>query len=389
MTDRPRLLIAANLPMLEAFLLPYARHYRARGWRVDAVANGVTRSEPSLAAFDRVHDIAWTRSPKDFGQLLRSARALRRLLRRERYDIVHVHNPIPAFVTRWALRDVRRQTRTSVIYTAHGFHFYQGGRTLSNLAFGALERLASRWTDELVVINREDLAVARGFQRPGMDHVVYMPGIGVDTERYAPDSVPDEVAADLRKELGLAPDTVVLLMVAELNAGKRHRDAVEAVARCGRDNIVLLCAGRGPEREAIEAQARELGVASRIRLLGYRNDIATLLRASDGLVLPSEREGLPRSVMEALCLERPVIATRIRGVTELVSNENGILCEVGDLDALGEAMRFLADHPRERAEMGRRGRAAMADFDLRTVIHLHDELYERVLGERAHPAPTV
>ena len=389
MTRTPRLLIAANLPMLAAFLLPYAEHFRERGWRVDALANGATRDEQAVSTFDRVHDISWTRSPKDVGGLMRAAWDVRRLVQREEYDIVHVHGPIPAFVTRWALRHSRKATGTKVVYTVHGFHFHRGGPFFRNAAYGTLERTAAPWTDEIVVINHEDLAAALRFRVPGPEHVTLMPGIGVDTSRYAPSAISDDVVAVVRKELDLGPEQVALLMIAELNPGKRHLDAIEALARCGRGNAVLLCAGRGPLHDAIEARARALGVGPRVRLLGYRNDIPALLRASDALVLPSEREGLPRSVMEALCLERPVIATRIRGVTELVTNETGILCEVGDLDALGEAMRFLADYPRERAEMGRRGRVAMADFDLRRVIHLHDELYERVLGDRAHPAPMV
>ena len=381
----PRLLVAANLPMLAAFLLPYAEHFRERGWQVDALANGATRDEQAVSAFDHVYDISWTRSPKDVGGLMRAARDVRRLVRQEGYDIVHVHGPIPAFVTRWALRHVRKGTGTSVVYTVHGFHFHRGGPFLRNAIYGALERIAAPWTDEIVVINREDLAAALRFRAPGPEHVTLMPGIGVDTSRYAPTVVSDAVVATVRKELDLGPEQVAFVMIAELNPGKRHFDAIEALARCGRDNAVLLCAGRGPLRDAIEARARALGVGPRVHLLGYRNDIPALLRASDALVLPSEREGLPRSVMEALCLERPVIATRIRGVTELVSDDTGVLCEVGDVAALSEAMRLVVDRPELRTAMGLRGRQAMAPFDLNHVIGLHDRLYEKVLGKRGAP----
>ena len=410
MSRAPRLLIAANLPMVEAFLLPYAQHYRALGWRVDLAANGATRSGPCREAFDATHDVAWTRSPRDLGSVLRAARTLRELVAGEGYDIVHVHNPIPALVTRWALRRLRRERGTRVVYTVHGFHFFRGGPPLRNALYRALERAAGRWTDALVVINREDLAAARRFPRPGAARVVYMPGIGIDTRRYAPERVPEAAVAAARAELtraeltragltgggraggagagdvaavedpaGTEP-TTVLLMVAELNPGKRHRDAVAALARCGRPDIVLACAGRGPLEGAVAEQARALGVGAQVALLGYRDDVPALLRACDALVLPSEREGLPRSIMEAMSLERPVIATRIRGVSELVSDETGVLCPVGDVAALSAAMRAMADDPARRAAMGRRARQAIAPFDLARVMALHDALYAELLG---------
>lgn len=129
--------------------------------------------------------------------------------------------------------------------------------------------------------------------------------------------------------------------------------------------------------------AQALGVGDRVKLLGYRRDIPALLRASIGLLLPSEREGLPRCIMEASCLERPVIATRIRGVSELVNERTGILTEVGDIAAMAAALRSWVDDPATAEEMGRAGRLAMQAFDLRTVIGLHDALYEELLGELA------
>jgi len=376
--------------MVEAFLLPYAEHYRGRGWRVDVVANGATGSAPCLRAFDAVHEIAWTRSPRDVAGLAAAARTLRRLVAAEGYDIVHVHNPIPGLVTRWALRRLRGAGGTRVVYTAHGFHFIRGGAPLRNVLYRTLERTAGRWTDALVVINREDLAAARRFPRPGAGRVVLMPGIGVETARYAPGSVSDAAAAAARAELGAGEGTTLLLLVAELNPGKRHRDAVAALAACGRNDVVLACAGRGPLREAIAEQARALGVAERVRLLGVRDDVPALLRACDALVLPSEREGLPRSILEAMSMGRPVIATRIRGVTELVSDlpgaETGVLCEVGDVTCLSAAMRAVADDPARRRAMGARAREAAGAFDLARVISLHDALYDELLRLTERPA---
>jgi glycosyltransferase involved in cell wall biosynthesis len=383
----PRLLIASSVPStLTAFLLPYAEHYRARGWRVDAVSNGAPDCEACVRAFDQVHHVPWTRSPRDLVNLTLAPRLLRRLVAEHGYHLVHVHDPIAAFVTRFGLRRARQRLGVQVVYTAHGFHFHRGAPALANLVFRSAERLASTWTDHLIVINREDLQAARSFPLGRRGGVTYMPGIGIDTAAYAPERVSDEAVARVRAELGLASGQPLLLMVAELNPGKRHRDAIEALARAGREDVVLAFAGEGPLAEDLAALAARLGIARQVRILGFRDDVPALLRASFALILPSEREGLPRCIMEAASLERPTIATRIRGVVELVDGSSGVLCEVGDIDALSRAIRELADEPERAAAMGAAARERVREFDLTRVLELHDTLYARLLADRSATA---
>ena len=375
-----RMLIVTSVPStLTAFLLPFALHFRSRGWRVEAVANGADQCSACREAFDAVHTISWTRRPSDPVNVFRAPGEIRAIVRRHGFDVVHVHDPIAAFVTRFALRHLRRSIGLRVVYTAHGFHFYRGGSVAQNIVFRAAEELAAGWTDALVVINREDLEAALRFRRLDPSAVTYSPGIGVDLARYDPSAVSTSAVDSVRSELGLSPSTQLLLMVAELNPGKRHADAIRALQRSGRSDVVLAFAGVGPLRPELEELAASLGLGSRVRFLGFRSDIDVLLAASFALILPSEREGLPRCVMEALCLERPVIATRIRGVSELVSAETGVLVDVGDVDGLANAIERLASSPVLATAMGRRGRASMAPFDLGNVIQIHESLYERLL----------
>ena len=387
MPRRPRLLYAASVPdTLRAFLLPYAEHYRARGWRVDAAAAGASGCDDCAVAFDAVHDLPWTRRPRDLANYRQAPRALRALAQREGYDLVHAHDPIAGFVTRLALRRLRARGEVGVVTTAHGFHFFAGNAWHKNLLFGSVEWLASHWTDAQVVINREDARAVQRWRFGSRERTIFMPGIGVDTSVYDPTRVSEAEVARVRAELGLGDGQHLLLMVAELNPGKRHRDAVAALAAAARPNVTLACAGVGPLAEAIAAQAASLGVAERVRLLGFRRDIPALLRASLALVLPSEREGLPRCIMEASCLERAVIATEVRGVNELVTPQTGILVPVGDVSALAAAIRRLVDDPALAAALGANGPAAMRPFDLRHVLALHDDLYARLLGERERSA---
>lgn len=363
---------------LHGFIGPIAAHFRALGWTVDGMARNATTCERCQATFNNVFEAPWSRNPLDLSNLLTAAPTIQRIVADGSYDFVHVHTPVAAFVTRFALRSRRMQSRPSVIYTAHGFHFHPHGKRVQNLVFQSLERLAGRWTNQLVVINRTDESAAERHKIVPRDRIHYIPGIGIDTDLYAPDRVSTADVEKVRSELGIAPRNPLLLMLAEFNPGKRHADAVRALAASAIPNLHLALAGYGPTEEAIRTLAAELGIASRVHFLGMRYDVPALLRASAALILPSIREGLSRSVMEALSLEVPVLGTRIRGILDLVGDDAGMLVLPGDIAGLAKSMRWIVDHPAEAAEMGKIGRRRILfQFDVRQVIRGHEELYQK------------
>ncbi len=378
----PKLLIVTTVPpTLQSFLLPYAEHFRTQGWRVDALANGVTQFPDCVAAFDRVWDVAWSRNPLAPAHFLSVPKFVRELVQREAYDLVHVHTPVAAFVTRFALRKLRAPGKLSVIYTAHGFHFHSGGGWFENALYKRLEKWAGPWTDRLVVINREDEKSALELGLVPAARLHYMPGIGVDLSQYARASVSEETATRLRREMNVSPQQSVILMIAEFIPRKRHRDALEAFAKLQRPQAVLAFAGIGPLEDEMKAHAAKLGLADRVRFLGYRRDIAGLIRAAQAVLLPSEREGLPRSLMEAMCLEAPCIASRIRGNADLLESGAGLLFPVGDVPALAQQLARVIDDSAYARALGQTGRARMTEYDIRRLISLHEDLYHDALGK--------
>jgi glycosyltransferase involved in cell wall biosynthesis len=379
--------MAATVPVtIRAFLLPLAAYFRGRGWRVDAAAQGATACERTMAAFDRVWDVEWSRNPLDPRNLVRAPGAFRALVDREGYDIVHVHTHVAAFAGRLALRACRRRGAVSVIYTAHGFSFFPGGPLFRNAMFLGLERLAGRWTDYLVTMNGDDQRAVDRYRIVPPARGRYMPGIGVDADHYSPASVNDSQVAEVRRSLGIPPEAAVFTMIAEFIARKRHRDALLAFARlpsAGAAAPHLVLAGTGPLLERTRALAQSLGIAGRVHFVGFRDDVPVLVCSSRAVLLVSAQEGLPRSVMEALCLEVPVIATRVRGTDELVAQSGGgLLADVGDVDGIADALAWMLAHPEESAAMGRHGRAAMAAYDVRSIIALHEALYAEALAGR-------
>lgn len=375
-----RLLCVTTVPVtLCAFVLPFAHHFRAKGWQVDAMAQGISTNTDCLQAFDRVWEVEWSRNPLKVKNLMVAPQQIREVVEKGGYDIVHVHTPVAAFVTRYALNGLRKQGKIKVIYTAHGFHFYRGGSPIKNSIFFALEKLAGQWTDYLVVINHEDEAAAKSYRFLPSERVCYMPGIGVDIDYYSPDAVSDAQVIRVRQELGLAAETRLFLSVAEFIARKRHSDILKAFARLGRPEVHLALAGDGRLFEQMQQLASELGIQNQVHFLGHRQDIPALMRACVATLLPSGQEGLPRSIMESFCLETPVIGTDIRGIRDLLEGGNGLLVKVGDVEDLAGAMAWVLDHPEEAKSMGKRGRERMKDYGLRHILKHYEDLYAEAL----------
>jgi glycosyltransferase involved in cell wall biosynthesis len=354
------------------------------------LASGIEADEMCRAVFDHVWGADWTRNPLD-PRSLKMLRRVRDLAIEHEYDLVHVHTPIASFMTRLALNGLRHERNLKVVYTAHGFHFHPEGGALGNKIFETLERKAANWTDFLVVMNRED---ARSVQESGLiapHRMRFMPGIGVDRGRYSSSSVSQKELDALYAELGISSETPLFLMLAEFVARKRHADAIRAFSKVPHPRARLLLGGGGPLLEGMKRLAAELGVADRLHFLGCRNDVPVLLKASRALILPSSQEGLPRSVLEALSMGVPVIGSRIRGTTELLERNAGLLVDVGDVEQLARAMQMVLDDPGAAAAMGQRGREQSEAYDLAHIIRMHDELYEEVLelGGSASAARTV
>lgn len=376
------LIISTVAATQRGFLLPFANHFRANGWRVDGMATGISNCEECLEAYDLVFENSWSRNPVDPKNFNDAVSRVRQTVNEVGYDIVHVHTPVASFVTRYALRVLRHKRHKGtprVIYTAHGFHFHRGGHRLKNAVFLMLEKIAGPWTDYLVVINREDEGAAKLFRIVPPGRVRYMPGIGIDLEQYRPDAVLPQEVEQIREELGLGESQALFLMVAGFDPGKRHRDALRALAMLREPRVVLAFAGTGPLLESMKQLAHTLGVAGQVRFLGFRQDIPVLMKASLATLLPSEREGLPRSVMESMALGVPVIGADARGTRDLLASGAGIIVPVGDAEALARAMRYLLDNPEEAHKMGERGLEAIRSYDLRHILKMHEKLYAEAL----------
>lgn len=298
------------------FHIPYLKWFKEQGWETWVAAkNDYPDGVCEIPYCDHFVNIDFARSPFS-KQTLVAYKQLRRLFEDEHFDIVHTHTPVGGVLTRLAARDARRDS-TKIIYTAHGFHFYNGAPIANWLLWYPVERVMSRFTDVLVTINDEDYKRAKHFAHC---RVEYVPGVGIDLKKFA--YAKDRTGK--RFELGLGEGDFALLSVGDLNKNKNHGVLIEALSLLPA-NYKLFIAGEGPMHGILEDKARRLGVSARVRLLGFRNDVAALLNACDIFCFPSKREGLPVSLIEAMACGTSCLASDARGCADVLgpfSNES-------------------------------------------------------------------
>jgi glycosyltransferase involved in cell wall biosynthesis len=349
------------------FLLPLMQAEQAAGHEiVCACADGPLAAKIRAAGI-RVETVDISRSV-DLLHHWRTCRELVRLFRAERFDMVHVHSPIAALVGRLAAAwsGVPR-----TVYTAHGFYFHDRMAWPKRALHIALEWFLGRFTDTLFTQAAVDAATARRFRLCRTGDILAI-GNGADAAMFRPGS--DAERARIRAEIGTPAGRCVILMVGRLVREKGYPELLDAMRRVDAE---LWAVGErlvSDHAQGIDSH-RQVAAADpvlcrRVRFLGYRDDVADLMRAADIFVLPSHREGMPRSIAEAMLSGLPVVATDIRGSNEeVVDGETGLLVPVGDAAALVTALDRLVRDPALRQRMATAGLArGRANHDEAIVV---------------------
>ena len=355
------------------FHIPYLKWFKEQGWETWVAAkNDYPDGTCEIPYCDHFVNIDFARSPFS-KQTMVAYRQLRELFSRERFDLVHTHTPVGGVLTRLAARGSRK-LGTKVVYTAHGFHFYDGAPLLNWVLWYPVERFMSRFTDILITINDEDYKRANIFAHCG---VAYVPGVGIDLAKF--NNGCD--CSELRNALGFGPSDKFILAVGDLIKRKNHQSIIRALSFLD-DSYELAICGTGVEHDALIQLAQELGLDSRVKFLGFRRDVSQLMKTADVLVFPSIHEGLPVTVMEAMASGLPVIATRIRGICpDLIQDgKNGIVLNADDPRDMAAAIRSLFADPALYLRISSAARNDAERFDLSRRIEDMSALYRKLLS---------
>ncbi len=311
-----------------------------------------------------------------------------KLLREEKITVLHVHTPIAALVGRLA---ARLAGTPIVIYTAHGFYFHDNSRPLTKAALIALEKIGSTCGDFVMTVSAEDreAAIKHGIAKPDTVETIYN---GVDTSHYHSGRFTTEERAAYRARVGIPPDAQVIGMMGRLVREKGFFEFFEAAADVLQRHpdswfmVVgdLLPSDYDGRRDELKHHIERMGVTHRTVFVGMVNDPAPSLNAMDIFCLPSYREGMPISLLEAMSMGLPCIATDIRGCREeVVDGETGWLIPPREAKPLSEKICILLDNPEVATRMGDAGRRrVLQHFDIRKVVEHQIEIYQRLLRDK-------
>lgn len=294
------------------------------GYKVDVACNfisGNTCSEQKIQDLKkqlsrmgiRYYQIDFTRNVFELRQDCKAYQQVMYLSKRNKYAFLHCHSPIGGVIG----RIVGYKTGIKVIYTAHGFHFFKGAPVKNWIIYYPIEKLLSKWTDILITINKEDYNLAK--KKFFAKKTIYIPGVGVDTGKFAVCQVDREKKRD---ELGIAKDGFVLLSVGELQERKNQRIVIEALHLLKNPKIYYLIVGQGELGTQYQSFIQKYSLEKNIKLLGFRTDVDELCKIADCFVHPSIREGLGIAPLEAMASGLPLISSYINGIKDYT--EDGV-----------------------------------------------------------------
>lgn len=340
------------------------------GWEIHCAANFEDQSKELDDLPIIRHQIDFDRSPFSFNNL-KAIHQVFSVLRYFKIDLIHCHSPVGGAVARIAGMFF---SKIPVIYTAHGFHFYEGAPLINWLLYYPVELLLSKKTNSLITINKEDFNLAQKFYS---NKTYYVPGIGVNLEKYST-SFSNEENQIFRKEFGIPNDSTIFLSIGELIPRKNLETAIKAFSALEYENAHLLICGKGQLSISLYELAKKIGVLDRIHFLGFRKDIPYILRNCDVFIFPSFQEGLPVSLMEAMATGLPVICSEIRGNVDLIDRNGGFLINPIDLVSFTNAMSFLCQNREARISMGINNKQKMNYFSEEAVELIMYKIYSSI-----------
>lgn len=359
---------------IKTFLIPHIEYLQNLGYSVEVASNfdGMIDQDYNLIKNTGalMHQIDFTRSAKSIPSHIKSYKQISALINSENYNKIFVHTPIAAFLTRKAAH----KSSAEVTYFAHGLQFYNGASKLSWLIFGTMEKLALKWTYNVVTINQEDHDY---FMRVKPDRVnLYkIPGIGL-SESFMRKL--EQKQDSLDQSFGIQADDLLVLSIGELNENKNHILAIKAMKNLIEKNkkVKYIILGTGDRLNEYQEFIAENNLENNIFFGGYQSNVVPFLERTDLFLSCSYREGLPVSVLEAMATKKPVLLSNIRGHVDLIKNDKFIYdIKTINPEGLANHIENLISDKHELEEEGIRNYNMSSKYQLDNVFVALNNVY--------------
>lgn len=355
-----------------AFHVPYLKLFKDEGYEVHVATSG-TKDIPYT---DKKITVPFNVSGLSLTNLgaIRTIKFFKELIDNENYEIIHANQTRAGFITRMAAVNSRKRG-TRVIYTAHGFDFYNENSKASNTVALKLEKMLAKNTDTLITVNEEDYDVA--LDELDIEDICNIPSMGVDMSKLEYNMTIEE-KNELRKDLVIDKDTFVILCVGDLCDRKNQEMGIRALNKVLKNysNAILLLAGNDKLNGRYQGLASEYDIKNKVRFLGYREDIEKLMKISDMVLSCSKTEGMPIEIIEGLMCHIPVVATNCRGTREIVeNNSNGFLVEINDDEKMAGAITAIISGQNIIEMFSRTDISNLDKYKLENVLDEMDSIY--------------
>lgn len=303
---------------------------------------------------------------------LRALSQLKKIIVDDKIDAVQCCTPIGGLLGRIAAYQCGIK---HIIYAAHGFLFFKGAPLINRTIYKWEELLLSHITDTLITINPQDYVAAQKFHLRGGTKPYLIHGAGV--------KIGVEVDVDVRekrKSIGLPENSVMILSAGDLNINKNNHTIIKALGALKDNRLYYVQCGVGPEENNLRKLSKKCGVENNVIFLGYRTDMPELMKVTDIFVMASLREGVPRSVMEAMDMSKPCIGSDTRGVADLIDNgKGGIICPPKDYNSFANAIKYLINNNNLCRSMGEYNKEKVKGFSYEIVRDEYTQIYKEVL----------
>ncbi len=309
------------------FHLPYLKYFKEQGWRVDVAVAG----EGEIPFADSIINLPMRKNLFAFDNL-RAMLIIREAIKKNNYDVISTHTALAGAVVRLAILLTDRKLYGKVVHTSHGY-FFNEKRRLKELPYLLVEKLFAPITDLLMVMNGTDYQLAIKYSLA--KEIRLIPGMGIVLDKFT--KVNGEKKERLKVFAGFKPEDYLIIYAAEISKRKNQGELIKAFALISDEepSIKLLLAGDGSLKGKHMRTIQQLGIENKVYFLGHVTDMETWYAMSDCAITTSRCEGLPFNVMEAMASGLPVIASRIKGHTDLLAKqEYEFLYDLGDIGQL-------------------------------------------------------
>ena len=376
------ILFLATVPsMIISFNMRNIKMLQNMGYKIHVACNYQEKSawtDEQLQEFKTIltendvtmHQIDFPRKPYHPISLLKSYIQTRKLLKQNAFVMMHNQSCVSGILGRIAAKKYKMK----ILHTEHGFYYFKGS-PLFNWIFYPFDWLCSWFTDAIVTINKDDTAFAEKYMKT--KKVVYIPGVGIDTEYYLNTQID---VNEIRQQNGIPKDAFIVLSVGELNSNKNHSTILKAISTLREKNIYYVVCGEGAERSNLILLAEQLGMKERFILAGQRKNVNEFYKIADVFAFPSKREGLGLAAIEAMASGLPLVTSNKNGINDYAENrKTGFMCEPDDVKGFSEAILSFYKSSDLRSKMSTYNIIKAREFSEEKTDEIMSNLYKEIL----------